>query len=118
MISASWGRAARAALLGLALASPAGADEAFVTNQGSGDLTIVDLATMAPVATLPIGGKPAGVAVSTDGARAYVTSPEGKFLSVVDTRERRVLRKIPLEGGPLGLAVAPDGEPRLCRRHV
>jgi YVTN family beta-propeller protein len=99
-----------ATLLVLAFASPALADEAFVTNQGSGDLTIVDLATMNPVATVAIGGKPAGVAVSPDGTRAYVTSPEGKFLSVIDARERRVLRRIPLEGGPLGLAVTPDGK--------
>ena len=94
--------------LGL-LPAPVQADEAFVTNQGGDNLTVVDLATMKPVATIPIGGKPAGVAVSNDGARAYVTSPEGKYLSVIDTRERRVLRQIPLEGGPLGLAVAPEG---------
>jgi YVTN family beta-propeller protein len=96
-------------VLHLLAAPPLRADEAFVTNQGSDDLTVVDLSTMKPVATVPIGGKPAGVAVSNDGARAYVTSPEGKYLSVIDTHERRVLRRIPLHGGPLGLAVAPDG---------
>lgn len=104
-------RAVGAAIFALTLAaSGAAADEAFVTNQGSGDLTIVDLSTMTPAATLPIGGKPAGIAVTGDGARAYVTSPEGRYLSVIDTRERRVLRRIALEGGPLGLAVAPDGK--------
>jgi len=102
--------AAVALALGLVLAPPVQADEAFVTNQGSDDLTVVELSTMKPVATIiPIGGKPAGVAVSGDGARAYVTSPEGKYLSVIDARERHVLRRIALAGGPLGLAVAPDG---------
>lgn len=89
---------------------PARADGAFVTNQGSDNLTVVDLETMKPVATIAVGGKPAGVAVTGDGARAYVTNPEGKDLSVIDARDRRVLRRIPLEGGPLGLAVAPDGQ--------
>lgn len=105
------GRVAAVALaLGAALAPrPAPADEAFVTNQGSDDVTVVDLATMKAVATIAVGGKPAGVAVSGDGARAYVTSPEGKYLSVIDARERRVVRRIALAGGPLGLAVAPDG---------
>ena len=51
----------------------ASADEAFVANQSSDDLTIVDLSTMKAVATLPIGGKPAGVAVARDGSRACVT---------------------------------------------
>src|SRR5690242_15736428 len=40
------------------------AEEAFVTNQLSDNLTIVDLATARPVATIAIGGKPAGVAVA------------------------------------------------------
>ncbi|MFA6207551.1 MAG: YncE family protein, partial [Methylocystis sp.] len=59
------------------LSSPALADEAFVTAQGADALSIVDLSKMQTVATLPIGGKPAGVAVSRDGARAFITSPEG-----------------------------------------
>lgn len=87
----------------------ASADEAFVANQSSDDLTIVDLSTMKAVATLPIGGKPAGVAVARDGSRACVTSPEGKYLSVIDARERRVAKKIPVEGGPLGVAFSPKG---------
>jgi YVTN family beta-propeller protein len=85
------------------------ADEAFVTNQSSDDLTIVDLATMKSVATLPIGGKPAGVAVAPDGSRACVTSPEGKYLSLIDARARRVVKKIPVEGGPFGVAFSPEG---------
>jgi YVTN family beta-propeller protein len=76
----------RAACLALLLiGGVARADEAFVPNQASDDLTIVDLATMTPGATLPIGGKPAGIAVSRDGARAYVTSPEGRFVTVIES---------------------------------
>ena len=56
----------------------ASAEEAFVTNQLSENLTVVDLATSRPVATIAIGGKPAGVAVTADGRFAYVTSPDAK----------------------------------------
>ena len=73
-------------------------------------LSIVDLSKMQTVATLPIGGKPAGVAVSRDGARAFVTSPEGKFLTVIDAATRTIEKRIPVEGGPLGVAVSPDGK--------
>lgn len=52
--------------------SGARAEEAFVANQLSDDLTVVDLMTSKPVATMPISGKPAGVAVSHDGRFAYV----------------------------------------------
>ena len=64
---------------------------------------------MTPGATLPIGGKPAGIAVSRDGARAYVTSPEGHFVSVIDAKARRVLKRIAVVGQPFGVAVSPDG---------
>ncbi|MCJ9704641.1 YncE family protein, partial [Bradyrhizobium sp. SHOUNA76] len=66
------------------------AEEAFVTNQLSDDLMVVDLATSRSVATIAIGGKPAGVAVSADGRFAYVTSPDAKAVTVVDAATRQV----------------------------
>lgn len=97
------------ALLALA-GAPARADEAFITAQGADAVSVIDLSAMKTVATIPIGGKPAGVAASADGARVYVTSPEGKFLTVIDARGRAILRKIALKSGPLGVAVSPDGK--------
>jgi YVTN family beta-propeller protein len=101
----------RAVVFALALAGigAAQAEEAFVTNQLSDDLTVVDLATSKPLATIAIGGKPAGVAVSRDGHFAYVTSPDSKSVSVVDAAARQVVGRIEVGGGPLGIAVAPDG---------
>ncbi|MHC2859756.1 YVTN family beta-propeller protein [Bradyrhizobium diazoefficiens] len=87
----------------------ASAEEAFVTNQLSDDLMVVDLATARAVATIPIGGKPAGIAVSADGRFAYVTSPDAKAVTVVDAATRQVAGRIEVGGGPLGIAVAPDG---------
>lgn len=100
-----------AALLSLLIFSTTTvADDAFVTAQSADAVSVVDLATMKTVATLPIGGKPAGVAVSRDGARVYVTSPDGQFITVIDARARTALKKIPLKGAPLGIAVSPDGK--------
>ena len=87
----------------------ASAEEAFVTNQLSDDLMVVDLATARAVATIPIGGKPAGIAVSADGRFAYVTSPDAKAVTVVDAATRQVAGRDEVGGGPLGIAVAPDG---------
>ena len=102
-------RALAVVFLAPLLVGAARADEAFIPNQSSDDLTIVDLGAMTPGATLPIGGKPAGIAVCPDGARAYVTSPEGHFVSVIDARARRVLKRIAVAGQPFGVAVSPDG---------
>ena len=101
----------RAVVLLVLLASFSGAraEEAFVTNQLSDDLTVVDLATSKPVATIAIGGKPAGIAISHDGRFAYVTSPDAKAVTVVDASARKVVGRVEVGGGPLGIAVAPDG---------
>lgn len=93
----------------LAGLTAAHAEEAFVTNQLSDDLTVIDLATSKPVVTIAIGGKPAGVAVTPDGRFAYVTSPDAKAVTVVDASARKVIGRIDVGGGPLGIAVAPDG---------
>jgi len=92
-------------LIVAALAQGAAAAEAFVTNQGSDDLSVVDLATGAVTATIPIGGKPAGVAVAPDG-RVWITSPDSATLSMYDP-ETGALVRVVLAGGPLGIAVNP-----------
>ena len=90
------------------LAAPAAADTAFITNQGSEDLSVVDLDRGEVLRTTPIGGKPAGVAVAPNGSAVYVVSPEGKYVSVLGRDGAEVLRRIPLDGGPLGIAAHPS----------
>ena len=88
------------ALAVLLLAGTAHAEEAFVTNQNGDSLTVVDLGTLKAVATIPVGGKPAGIAVSRDGRRAFVTSPDSRTLAVIDTATRAIVRRIEVGDGP------------------
>ena len=60
----------------LAWAAPlAAAPFAYVTNQGSDTVSVVDTDTASVVETVPVGAKPAGVAVAPDGRRIYVSNP-------------------------------------------
>ena len=83
---------------------PAQAALAWVTNQGDDTVAAVDTATGQVVQTVPVGAKPAGVALSPDGRRIYVTNPEGRSLSVV-TRGAGApaVREVPAGAGPQGL---------------
>ena len=99
-----------AAVIAAVFSLSAFADEAFVTNQSSEDIAIVDLATGETRATVAVGGKPAGIVLSPDGAFAYVVSPESKTVSVLDSVSAVITRQIVLEGGPLGIAIHPDGQ--------
>ncbi|GJD50305.1 Virginiamycin B lyase [Methylobacterium crusticola] len=88
-------------------AGPARAEEAFVTAQNADAVDVIDLDGLRVVATIPVPGAPAGIALSPDRSRAYVTAPEGKALVVIDAAARRVERTVPLGGGPLGVGVNP-----------
>jgi YVTN family beta-propeller protein len=44
----------------------------YVTNEQSGDLTVVDPATNTAIATLPLGKRPRGIRASPNGAQLYV----------------------------------------------
>jgi YVTN family beta-propeller protein len=46
---------------------------AYVTNSGSGTVSVIATATNAVVATVPVGAAPFGVAITPNGAFAYVT---------------------------------------------
>src|SRR6266513_1691384 len=45
----------------------------FVSNERSGDVTIIDGATDAVVATFPVGKRPRGIHATPDGKRVFVT---------------------------------------------
>src|SRR5688572_29663966 len=44
----------------------------FVSNENSGDLSVIDVATQKVVATIPVGKRPRGVRLSRDGSRVFV----------------------------------------------
>ncbi len=63
------------ALFALALNGPAlAAPFAYITNFNSGDVSVIDTATKAVVATVPVGSIPFGVAVTPNGAFVYVVN--------------------------------------------
>jgi len=56
----------------LALAPAAQAARAYVSNEDDGTVTVVDTQRLTALATLPVGKRPRGLALSHDGTRLYV----------------------------------------------
>ena len=46
--------------------------EVYVTNERSGDVTVIDGATFKVVQTIPVGKRPRGIHASPDGKTVYV----------------------------------------------
>ncbi len=86
-----------------------GAPFAYVTNQGSHDVTVVDLATRRAVATVPVAPAPAGVVAVGATGRVCVAHAEAKAIGVVDMRSQRVVETIEPGFGPLGIDATRDG---------
>ncbi len=84
---------------------PVQADYAYVTNQSSSDLSVIDLDRGTEIRRLAVPGQPAGVAVSQSLKAVFTVSPDSKtvrrygLMPQAPTAERR------LDGGPMGIAV-------------
>src|SRR5688500_4928707 len=82
---------------------------AYVPNENSGSVSIIDTATDKVVGELRTGGKPRGIAVSPDGARLYLSDRASNSLLVVDLARREVEKRIPLGQSPEGISLSRDG---------
>ena len=77
---------------------------------GAGAVWIIDTATDAVVAKVPVGKDPAHVVVAPDGRFAYVANGGENSVSVVDILALRVVATIAVGVGPHGMRLSPDGK--------
>ncbi|MBA3497886.1 MAG: beta-propeller fold lactonase family protein, partial [Gemmatimonadales bacterium] len=103
---------------------------AYVTNEDSQELTVIDTRTDSAVATIPVGTRPRGVRVSRDGRTVFValsgspkcpptmsdeeceklSSDKSKDgIAVVDAATRKVLRVLPGGSDPETFDISRDG---------
>jgi YVTN family beta-propeller protein len=83
------------------------AQKAYITNQGSNNVSVIDTTTNTVTATIPVGNSPFGVATTPDGSRVYIANSGDNTVSVIDTATNAVSGTIPHVGG--AVAVTPDG---------
>jgi YVTN family beta-propeller protein len=95
---------------------------AYVTNQSSNNVTVIDTPTKTVVKTIALTGcdgscsTPAGLAVTPDGSRVYVANQGNGTVSVISTSTNTVSATITLCSGvevcfssPIGVAITSDG---------
>src|SRR5436190_8196255 len=101
----------------------------YVTNEQSGDLSIIDVNAGAVVGTIKLGKRPRGIAASPDGSKLYVAlsgSPaagpgvdektlpppdrSADGIGVVDVQTRKLVTVIKSGTDPEQVAVSKDGK--------
>ncbi len=101
----------------------------FVTNEATGDLSVIDGATLEVIATVPLGKRPRGIHASADGKTIYVAlsgSPnappgtdESKLpppdksadgIGVYDVEQNKIVKVIPGGSDPENFDISQDGK--------
>src|SRR5258706_4787745 len=94
------------------------AQNAYITNQSSNTVSVMDTGTDTVIATIPVGVTPFGVAVSPDGSKVYVANISSNTVSVIDTATNTVSATITVGPPPpdicapicdMAVAGSPDG---------
>lgn len=102
-------------LCAAALAAPApAAAYAYVGNQVSGTVSVIDTSTDEVVRTLPdhgkIGKKIQAVVAARDEKHIFVVDADGNDLVEIDTASGKIVKHIPVGRAPEGASLSPSGK--------
>ncbi len=81
----------------------------YVTNSRSNTVTVIDPATNAVIATVPVASDPRAIVVNPVSPRSYVANLASNSVSVLDTETNSVVGTIVVGTSPFGAAVNRDG---------
>ncbi len=95
----------------IGLAPAARARDAFVLNEGSDDVSVINTQTNQVVGTpITVGSNPEAIAITPDGRFAYVANAGADSVSMIDTHTNQVLgAPIAVGNASYGIAISPDG---------
>ena len=90
---------------------------AYVANQGSDTVTVVDLSSRAVLGERAVGDRPVGIALSPDQRYVIVANVGDDTVSWLDSSGADTLSVLNVPDRPYGLAFTPDGS-RLLVTHL
>ncbi|MER8753743.1 PQQ-dependent catabolism-associated beta-propeller protein [Mesorhizobium sp. M1050] len=97
-------------LLLSALAGPAAAETIYVSNEQDNTVAVIDGATMTLSATIDVGRRPRGLALSADKKILFVAEGDDNRIDVVDLAKRQIVGQLPTGADPEFFVLHPDGK--------
>ncbi len=82
---------------------------AYISNNDSQNISVIDTATDTVIATVNVGSCPVGVAVNPMETMVYVANYGSNNVSVIDTANDTVVATVNVGVNPYGVAVNPKG---------
>ncbi len=89
---------------------PAYREYAYVTNGKSNTVSVIDLRTFQPAATIRVGSDPTGIAANSKKNEIYVVNTESNSISVIDAERNQVVATIGVHAAPYFIDVSADGK--------
>src|SRR3546814_11601565 len=89
--------------------APAEAMTIFVSNEKGNSITVIDGDTMEVTATVDVGNRPRGIALSADHSLLYICVGDDDHTEVLDTETLAVGETLPSGPDPGPLVRPPDG---------
>jgi len=83
---------------------------AFVSNEGSGTISVIDLATNLVINTMETSGKPRGIYASPNSDFVYATEFTKEQLLKIDVPNQKIIQKSSLGKSPEAIYVSKDGK--------
>ena len=96
-------------LLGIVAVVAHAAPFAYVPNEGSGTVSVVDTGTDRVTSTITTGGKPRGIAISPDGKKLYVSEQVANGLAIIDVGSGKEPLRVKLGESLEGIYLSADG---------
>ncbi|WP_299676062.1 YVTN family beta-propeller repeat protein [uncultured Roseobacter sp.] len=90
------------------LATPALADEMWISNEKDDTLSVIDIETLEVVRTIDVGERPRGITFSKDYSVLYVCASDSDTVQVIDPDSGEVLHELPSGEDPEQFVLHPD----------
>ena len=84
------------------------AETVWVSNAGSGEVAVINLASGEVENIIPVGKDPQGGVMTRDGEWIYVTNHAGNTISIIGVEQRQVTGEIRTGVGPARIALTAD----------
>src|ERR1035441_5837347 len=84
------------------------AQTAYITNNGTNTVSVIDVATNSVITTITVGTHPNAFSVSPDGRKVYVGNQGSGSVSIISTCTNLVIGTFLVGNNPTGVVVSPD----------
>ena len=92
----------------LLAATPAAADEIWITNEKDDTISVIDTKTLEVVRTLKTGERPRGITFAKDFSRVFICASDSDTVQVMDPATGEILAELPSGEDPEQFVLHPD----------